>query len=311
MALGIYEEEDIRAIAKSIRNGIGEEIKYTTKQMPDKINEMQVYAYNNGRIEGYGEGRNEGYSMGRADGITEGKQIGYAEGKTDGIAEGKKSQYDEFWDSFQDNGERTDYEMTFRKSGWNDITFNPKHNMRPKNATSMFQGCAIVDLEGILSRNGVVLDFSQCTKTRMALYWCTVLETVPVIDTTATLDDSSSGDLYYLFGASEKLKSIRKLILKQSGNQFLTGLFSGCVCLEEVYIEGVIGQNLDLSSAWNLIPLSAKSVLLHLKDYSNTDDAFTRSIKFPNRCWERLEADSLSPNGNSWREYAADLGWLT
>lgn len=303
MALGIYEEEDIRAIAKSIRNNLGDDTKYTVKQMPDAINVMQVYAYNSG------------HSEGKAEGLEEGKAIGYEEGKTDGIAEGveqgKKSQYDEFWDNFQDNGERTDYEVAFRKSGWNDVTFNPKHNIRPTNATSMFQSCDIVDLEGILSRNGVVLDFSQCTKTKMALYWCKVLETVPVIDTTATLDDSSSGDLYYLFGSAEKLKSIRKLILKQSGNQFLTGLFSSCVCLEEVYIEGVIGQNLDLSSAWNLTPLSAKSVLLHLKDYSNTDDAFTRSIKFSNRCWERLEADSLSPNGNSWREYAADLGWLT
>lgn len=76
MALGIYEEEDIRAIAKVIRNNLGNDTKYTTEQMPDAINVIQTYAYNNGHSEGKDEG------------LEEGKAIGYEEGKTDGLAEG-------------------------------------------------------------------------------------------------------------------------------------------------------------------------------------------------------------------------------
>ena len=71
MALGIYEEEDIRAIAKSIRNNLGNDTKYTTEQMPDAINEMQVYAYNSGH--------NEGYTEGKTDGLAEGIEQGKAE----------------------------------------------------------------------------------------------------------------------------------------------------------------------------------------------------------------------------------------
>lgn len=52
MALGIYEEEDIRAIAKSIRNNLGDDTKYTTEQMPDAIDEIQTYAYNKGIEQG-------------------------------------------------------------------------------------------------------------------------------------------------------------------------------------------------------------------------------------------------------------------
>lgn len=73
MALGIYEEEDIRAIAKVIRNNLGNDTKYTTEQMPAAINEMQVYAYNSGHSEGYDEGKTDGVAEGKAEGLKEGK----------------------------------------------------------------------------------------------------------------------------------------------------------------------------------------------------------------------------------------------
>ena len=44
---------------------------------------------------------------------------------------GKKSQYDEFWDDFQQNGERRNYYMTFYSrwnlGTWSDKTFQPKY----------------------------------------------------------------------------------------------------------------------------------------------------------------------------------------
>lgn len=76
MALGIYEEEDIRAIANKLR-AYGDPVQYTVKQMADGIETVQVYSYNAGHREGIAEG------------IKEGKSIGYAEGKTDGIEEGR------------------------------------------------------------------------------------------------------------------------------------------------------------------------------------------------------------------------------
>lgn len=37
------------------------------------------------------------------------------------------SHYDEFWDAFQQNGERTQYTAAFTR--WNDVTYNPKYDI--------------------------------------------------------------------------------------------------------------------------------------------------------------------------------------
>ena len=41
---------------------------------------------------------------------------------------GKKSQYDEFWDSYQENGTCTNYNYAFYGRGWTNKTFNPKYD---------------------------------------------------------------------------------------------------------------------------------------------------------------------------------------
>ena len=46
---------------------------------------------------------------------------GYADGQSQGGG------YDEFWDSYQNNGKRTDYRYAFAGSGWNKDTYNPKY----------------------------------------------------------------------------------------------------------------------------------------------------------------------------------------
>ena len=66
--------------------------------------------------------------------------LGYDRGYAEGYTEGRKAQYDEFWDSFQDNGNRTNMRNLFSGQGWNDKTFKPKYSMNPTDANSMFLG---------------------------------------------------------------------------------------------------------------------------------------------------------------------------
>ena len=40
---------------------------------------------------------------------------------------GKKSQYDEFWDTYQTNGQRTNYTYAFSGLGWTDNLYKPKY----------------------------------------------------------------------------------------------------------------------------------------------------------------------------------------
>lgn len=270
MPIGIYEKDDVDAVANTIRNNLGNDTKYTVKQMPSAIDEIQVHAYNSGHSEGYGEGRNEGYSMGRADGITEGKQIGYAEGKTDGITEGieqgKKSQYDEFWDNYQDNGNRFSYYYAFAGFGWNDDSFNPKYNIIPKySGIFCFIYSKITDIAESLKKCGVVLDTTLCTDFS-AFFAYSKTKTVPLLNVAA-----ATSTLINLFNDCLDLITIEKLIVSENV-RYHSSTFNRCAALENLTIEGTIGQN-DFNVQWStkLSHESLMSIINALRDNSGTD----------------------------------------
>lgn len=54
-------------------------------------------------------------------------------------ASGKKSQYNEFWDSIQQNGERIDYSYAFCNTNYEGI--NPKYPITAEKVMYMFMGC--------------------------------------------------------------------------------------------------------------------------------------------------------------------------
>lgn len=194
---------------------------------------------------------------------------------------GKKAEYDRFWDEYQRNGDRVKYNSAF--SGyWGDGCFQPKYDMRPTTATSMFQESSITDLVGILKERGVVLDLSNCTKIVMMFYWCKKITTIPIVDTTATTDDGTSGTFYYLFGSDEKLQSIEKIILKQSGEQKFNNPFSGCSALREIRFEGVIGNDISFQDSPLLTHDSLMSIINHLKDFSGTTTTMTLTLRTTN-----------------------------
>jgi hypothetical protein len=183
----------------------------------------------------------------------------YEAGSDTGFEAGKQAEWNAFWDGFQDYGNRTEYNMTFRK--WNDAIFKPKYDIRPIDATQIFNGTNIKDIAGALRRAGVVLDFSQCTTFRMAFYTA-VIEYIPVVDTRAATDDSANGALYYLFASTTILKSIEKIILKPNGSQVFNGTFHWLPNLEEVRFEGVIGQNgLVLKDSTKLSKASIENII--------------------------------------------------
>ncbi|MBE6739702.1 MAG: hypothetical protein E7565_05230, partial [Ruminococcaceae bacterium] len=84
MAKKIYEEENIRAIAEKIREKTGGNSAYKTADMPGAIEDV------------------------------------FEAGKSQG---GGDSYYDTFWDNYQQNGNRTNYENAFAGYGWNAETF--------------------------------------------------------------------------------------------------------------------------------------------------------------------------------------------
>ena len=77
---------------------------------------------------------------------------------------GRQAAREDFWDSYQQMGNRTDYAGAFGGHGWNNELFFPKYAIRPTNAMYMFRTTKIAgDLEALLQERGITLDFSECT----------------------------------------------------------------------------------------------------------------------------------------------------
>ena len=146
---------------------------------------------------------------------------------------GKQSEYDRFWDNYQQNGERINYSRAFGGTCWSDETYNPKY---PITAT---EGGAYLFYGSLITDTKVDIDIG-----------------------------SSSSAATYRFYNAEKLVTIRKLIVKEGAGY--TSCFIGCAALENITIEGVIGKNFDISDSPKLTHESLMSIIDHLKDTKST-----------------------------------------
>lgn len=141
-------------------------------------------------------------------------------GKVDG-----KSWYDEFWDAFQDNGNRTGYAQTFYNIGWNENTYNPKYDI-------------------------------VCVGNNYGLFGSS-----RITDTKKTINISSATNTDQLFGYCKLLKTIRKLVVSEN-TPYGANTFRDCVELVNLTTEGTIGKNgFDLHWSTKLSADSLKSII--------------------------------------------------
>lgn len=228
--------------------------------------------------------------------------------KITGVYEaGQNAEWSEFWNAFQANGSRTNYQYAFYRTYWNDKNFKPKYDIVCKgNATSVFHLCGVTDLATILKECGVTLDTSGATNVSNFLYGSSITH-LPALDLTgiSKLDSFAA--------SSSDLHTIDKIILKNDGSQtFTSNPFYQCPNLANFVIEGVIGTSFYIQYCNKLTPETMKSIILHLANYKGTDNEGVYSVKFASTCWTALEADSKAPNGGTWKEYVqTTLGWTT
>ncbi len=179
---------------------------------------------------------------------------------------GKKSEYDKFWDAFQNNGNKTNYYVAFYGPSWNNDNFKPKYLIKPSSLNSAFASCGISgDLTGLCE-----LDTSNCTNFSSAFNGCTGITRVGVIDCR-----KASGNVQPFKGCTA-LETIDKIILKSDGTHGLTTL-TDCTSLMNITIEGVQGVSCDVSSC-PLIYDSIMSIINALKDYSGSGTTYTLTL---------------------------------
>ena len=183
---------------------------------------------------------------------------------------GKKAQYDEFWDNFQPGKgiEPDAYFGSFRSARWTDFTFNPKYRLY----ASTFMG---------------------------AMHSNTNVTRVPVeIDWTALTEASDTQQAFY---ACSSLVHIPKLKVAET-TMYNANTFQACSALEELIIEGTIGQqNFDVHWSTKLTRDSLLSIISALADYKDGTSGTTYTVTLgPTNLAKLTEAEKAIATQKGW-----------
>ena len=218
----------------------------------------------------------------------DGYAAGWAVGNSEGFDMGKQAEYDAFWDALQDNGNRTVYNYAFAGRNWVPSIFKPKYPIVVVRGTRMFEAA-----NWITDISELDIDFSQATEL-VNLFAYSVIQKVGIIDL------RSMTELYNVFTDASQMKTIEKIILKEDGSQTFRANCFRMPKLENVVLEGKIGQNgFDVSSCSNLTHDSLMSIINALKDYSAT----------PNTHTVTLGATNLNKLSAAEKAVATGKGW--
>ena len=209
------------------------------------------------------------------------KLVKIAENEQAVFEAGAKSEYDRFWDVYQAEGNRDNYNYAFTGYGWTQSVFKPKYNIVPVTPTSMFSSSRIVDIRP--QTIGVDVDFSKCTS---FYYLCSnsTIKYIGVVDCSS----ASPASLSYIFSSAKELVSVEKVIMPEMDSAgFADKSFENAVKLEHIRIEGVIRRSTCLR--WSVV-LTKESITSIVQALSDTAEGQT--ITFSQTAKEAAFTDS-------------------
>lgn len=188
---------------------------------------------------------------------------------------GKKSAYDEFWDGFQQNGKRTNYEYAFNR--WNDTgTGEPKYKVTlDSNSTDAMMFCRNTQITKITADK---YDFSQAHCEDAGYSVSGHYNTFFACSNLGKIEDAGlkPGYYYETFRGCAKLHTIAVLRFNKA-TLITNGCFRGCTALKNINFEGTVGKSISFLDS----PLTAdsmKNIFDHL-DTADSNSARTVTVK--------------------------------
>ena len=193
---------------------------------------------------------------------------GYNDSQITVVFAGEGSALDEWWDKFQNYGNRRGYAGAF--ANWPTNLIYPKYNIINGSGDAVYMFAywgnldspveQSVDLAARLEQCGVTLDLSKATNVQNLFYRNTVVTRVP------PLNLSSSNYNYNLFYRCEKAVTIGTITAKQSA-EWQSGAFYHCDALENItFTPGTIGNSIQFQHSTKLTPESIESIIEGLSD---------------------------------------------
>lgn len=254
------------------------------------------------------------WATGRIGGYNNGYDVGKEEGIEQGIEQGKQAENEAFWNCLI-HDQLSQLNSAFK--GWEPEIFKPTKVIQVKqsHATTRSMSAAFKNF-GARTPKGVEISLPKIFEkyggglnTKYA-YDLKYLFQYSNITDAGTIDLSTiTGQ--YITELCRGAKRLKRIVLANVTATSLaySNTFLDCISLEELYFENsIISQNINLYYC-KCNPDSMKSIINSLSNFSGTENEFVYTVIFPENCWAALEADSVSPNGNSWREYVFDKGW--
>lgn len=198
----------------------------------------------------------------------------------------------DFWNIYQDGGNRVDYSTAFGGVGWNNETFKPKHNMQPTNAYMMFRNSGIVgDLVDILEELGVEIDFSATTNPGYIFNAAKGITRVGKIDVTSSTNSTKADSI---FTNCTNLKRIEEFVVNSS-TTFGASCFKGCPALEYIGFSGAISNSLSIPNSPLLTVGCVDGIIAHLATVS-TKQTLTLDASV-----SVSEAQKTAISGKNWQ----------
>lgn len=222
------------------------------------------------------------------------KLVTIAENELKVYEAGKQSEYDRFWDAYQQNGERIYYNGAFEGMGWNTETFQPKYNMLVDNANRMF---AYSNFNGSLKDRlavcGVSMSLIGTAANVSSMFEGSGFTEIGELDFRIARNSSTG-----VFINSSNLVTIEKIILHSNQTTF-SNWFSNCTALENIIFEGTINaNNFDIHWSTKLTHDSLMSIINCLADRSG-QSAYTVT----------LGTENLAKLTDAEKAIATQKGW--
>lgn len=168
---------------------------------------------------------------------------------------GKKSEYDAFWDEFQNYGNRRKYNNAFGGEFWNNITFNPKYNIivgsDTYDADNLFSTAKIDNMEKVFNDNKIILDTSNAVRLHGVFDGIQTIA-IPIID---FKNCESSLKTFY----NTTLLKLTVINIKKSCTFDRT--FNYNLKLKDLYITGEIGNSITFTGCYSLTKDSIQNIV--------------------------------------------------
>lgn len=169
---------------------------------------------------------------------------------------GQNSMYGSFWDAFQQNGNRVNYDYGFYGRQWNEGILKPKHRIAPTSANQMFLNNNYKGDLRTLSSEDDFLDFSACTNVSNLFAYANQISHIGKVDM------SSATSIAGAFVGCTSLVSIDEVVFNLQGTQAPgSSIFKNCSALQHVKISGKIGQSISFGESKMLSRDSIESIV--------------------------------------------------